>query len=107
YPGVNVEARSADPYSVLNWMRRMLSVRKQHAAFGRGTLRLLYPANRRILAYLREHNSEGEEQSTETVLCVANMSRAAQAVELDLSTFAGRVPVEMIGGSAFPPIGQL
>ena len=106
YPGVNVEAQSADPYSVLNWMRRMLAVRKQHAAFGRGTLSLLYPANRRILAYLRECRGE-EEPGTETILCVANMSRAAQAVELDLAAFAGRVPVEMVGGSVFPPIGQL
>jgi maltose alpha-D-glucosyltransferase/alpha-amylase len=106
YPAVNVEAHSADPYSVLNWMRRMLAVRKQHSAFGRGSLSLLYPANRRILAYLREYRAEGSD-AVETILCVANVSRAAQAVELDLASFAGRVPVEMVGGSAFPPIGQL
>ncbi|HSI02195.1 MAG TPA: maltose alpha-D-glucosyltransferase [Reyranella sp.] len=100
YETVNVEAQSRDPYSLLHWMRRMLTVRRGHAALGRGTLRFLYPKNRKVLAYLREHVSE-------TILCVANVSRTPQAVELDLSEFAGRVPVEMSGGSEFPPVGQL
>ncbi len=107
YQAVNVEAQAADPYSPLNWMRRMLEVRKQHAAFSRGTLTMLYPANRRILAYLREYTVTNDDQSTETILCIANVSRSAQAVELDLSAYSGRVPVEMVGGSAFPPIGKL
>src|SRR6266404_2381549 len=100
YETVNVEAQSRDPHSLLHWMRRTLAVRRAHAAFGRGALRFLYPKNRKILAYLREH--EGE-----SVLCVANVSRTPQAVELDLSEFAGRVPIELSGGSQFPPIGQL
>jgi maltose alpha-D-glucosyltransferase/alpha-amylase len=100
FESVNVEAQSRDQHSLLNWMRRMLMLRRNHHAFGRGTFRLLYPANRKVLAYLREH--EGE-----TILCVANLSRTPQAVELDLSAFAGRVPVEMTGPSPFPPIGQL
>jgi maltose alpha-D-glucosyltransferase/alpha-amylase len=100
YEAVNVEAQAADQHSPLNWMRRMLAVRKRHRAFGRGTFGYLYPGNRKILAYLREY--EGE-----TILCVCNLSRTAQAVELDLSPFAGRVPVELIGGASFPPIGQL
>jgi maltose alpha-D-glucosyltransferase/alpha-amylase len=104
YQAVNVEAQTRDPYSQLNWTRRMLSIRKQQKVFGRGSLRLLYPTNRRILAYLREY-ADGND--TGTMLCVANLSRSAQAVELELSSFAGRVPVEMLGGSAFPPIGQL
>ncbi|HEY8605494.1 MAG TPA: maltose alpha-D-glucosyltransferase [Noviherbaspirillum sp.] len=107
FQAVNVEAQSADPYSMLNWTRRMLEVRKQHCAFSRGTMTLLYPSNRRILAYLREFRPGEGGESTETILCVANVSRSAQAVELDLSIYAGRVPVEMVGGSAFPPIGQL
>jgi maltose alpha-D-glucosyltransferase/alpha-amylase len=107
YQAVNVEVQSADPYSPLNWMRRMLTVRKQHRAFGRGSLKLLYPLNRKIFAYLREYDESGQGDSLETILCVANVSQSAQAVELDLSAFAGRVPVEMVGGSAFPPIGQL
>jgi len=106
YQAVNVEAQTADPYSQLNWMRRMLAVRSKHAAFGRGTLKILYPSNRKILAYLREYD-DGSGNGPETIMCVANVSQSAQAVELELSDFAGRVPVEMLGGSAFPPIGQL
>ncbi len=104
YQAVNVEAQGRDPHSLLNWMRRMLGIRQQQKVFGRGSLRLLAPTNRRILAYLREY-ADGD--SADTLLCVANLSRSAQAVELDLNAFAGRVPVEMLGGSAFPPIGQL
>ena len=100
FDAVNVEAQARDPHSLLNWTRRILSVRKEHKAFGRGTLRFLYPKNRKAFAYLREH--EGE-----IILCVANLSRSAQAFELDLSEFAGRHPVEMLGNSIFPAIGQL
>ncbi|MGA2127751.1 MAG: maltose alpha-D-glucosyltransferase, partial [Xanthobacteraceae bacterium] len=100
FESTNVEAQSRDPHSLLNWMRRMLSVRRQHQAFGRGSLRFLYPKNRKILAYLREWDGE-------TMLCVANVARSPQAVELDLSEFAGRVPIELNNGSLFPPIGQL
>lgn len=100
YEIINVEAQTRDAHSLLHWMRRTLSIRRMHAAFGRGGLRFLYPKNRKVLAYLRE--LEGE-----VILCVANVSRAPQAVELDLSEFAGRVPIELSGGSAFPPIGQL
>lgn len=100
YESVNVEAQSRDQHSLLNWMRRMLMLRRNHLAFGRGSFRLLYPANRKALAYLREHDGE-------TILCVANLSRTPQAVELDLSNFIGRIPIEMTGPSPFPPIGQL
>ncbi|QJQ95822.1 MULTISPECIES: maltose alpha-D-glucosyltransferase [Halomonadaceae] len=105
YQTVNVEAQVRDPHSLLNSMRRLLAVRSQHRAFSRGTMRPLYPANRHILAYLREMALDNGE--TEALLCVANVARTAQAVELDLSAFAGQVPVEMVGGSAFPPIGKL
>ncbi len=104
FQAVNVEAQSRDQHSMLNWMRRMLAVRKRHQAFGRGVQRFLYPGNRKVLAYLREH---GEGEGTETILCVYNLSRIAQAVELDLSAFEGRVPVDIVGGSVFPPVGQL
>ena len=100
YETVNVEAQTRDAHSLLHWTRRTLAVRRMHAAFGRGTLRFLYPKNRKVLAYLRELDGEA-------ILCVANVSRAPQAVELDLSEFVGRVPVELNGGSLFPPIGQL
>ena len=105
YQATNVEAQAANPHSLLNWMRRMLAVRKRHHSFGRGTQRFLYPGNRKVLAYLREHtNQDGE---AETILCVSNLSRTAQAVELDLGQFEGRVPVDIVGGSIFPPVGQL
>ncbi|MCZ8130077.1 MAG: maltose alpha-D-glucosyltransferase [Steroidobacteraceae bacterium] len=97
---VNVEAQLREPNSLLNWTKRMLAVRRQSKAFGRGTLAFVRPGNRKILAYVREH--EGE-----TILCVANLARTAQPVELDLRSYAGRVPVEMLGRTAFPPIGQL
>ena len=100
YSTVNVEAQARSSSSLLNWMKRLIAVCKQHSAFGMGTLKFLYPGNRKVLAYLREHEDEA-------LLCVANLSRAAQAVELDLSRFKGRVPVELLGRSPFPPIGDL
>src|ERR1700691_3586726 len=100
YPSTNVEAQSRDPTSLLSWTKRMLAVRKPSRAFGRGTRRFLRPGNRKILAYLREFGDD-------TVLCVANLSRSAQPVELNLSSFRGRVPVEMLGRTAFPPVGEL
>jgi len=100
YQAVNVESQLADPHSLLMWMRRTVSIRRQYNVFGRGTNRLLYPKNRKVLAYLREH--EGI-----TILCVANLSRTPQAVELDLSEFQTRVPIELDGHAPFPPIGQL
>jgi maltose alpha-D-glucosyltransferase/alpha-amylase len=100
YGAVNVEAQTRDPHSLLNWMRRMLAVRRRHPAFGRGTLTFLYPKNRKILAFLREFENE-------TLLCVANIAHSHQAVELDLSAFNGRVPVELSAGTPFPPIGEL
>jgi maltose alpha-D-glucosyltransferase/alpha-amylase len=100
FQSINVENQNRDRSSLLNWMRRLIAARKEHPAFGRGTMTMLYPRNRKIMAYVREHDGE-------KILCVANLSQAPQAVELDLSEFVGRVPVEMLGGVAFPPIGQL
>ena len=100
YQAVNVEAQRRDQHSILNWTRRMLTVRRSHPAFGRGTLTLLSPKNRKVLAYIREHDGD-------TVLCVVNLAHSLEAVELDLSHFSGRVPVELSAGSQFPPIGEL
>jgi maltose alpha-D-glucosyltransferase/alpha-amylase len=100
YASVNVEAQSREPSSLLNWTRRMLAVRKTCKAFGRGTFELLRPGNRTILAYVRRYENQA-------ILCVVNLKRSAQAVELNLAQFRGRVPVEMIGRSSFPPIGDL
>jgi maltose alpha-D-glucosyltransferase/alpha-amylase len=100
FQAVNVEAQKSDPHSLLNWMRRMLSVRRLEKAFGRGDFKLLQPGNRKILAYLRSFEDA-------LILCVSNLSRTAQAVELDLADLAGRVPVDLVGSTSFPPIGQL
>jgi maltose alpha-D-glucosyltransferase/alpha-amylase len=100
YQAVNVEAQSRDASSLLNWTRRVLAVRRQYRCFGRGTLDFVRPKNRKVLAYVR---TCGEQ----VVLCVANLSQTAQAVELDLATYRGRVPVELMGRNSFPPIGEL
>jgi maltose alpha-D-glucosyltransferase / alpha-amylase len=100
YEAVNVEAQSRDRSSLLNWMKRLLQVRRSTQAFGRGTLRFIRPGNRRVLVYLREHGAD-------TILCVANLARSAQPVELDLADHKGAVPIEMLGRAAFPPIGEL
>ncbi|KVW93059.1 alpha-amylase [Thiobacillus denitrificans] len=100
FGAANVAAQQRNPSSLLNWTRRLIAMRRANSAFGRGTLRFLRPGNRKILAYLREYEGEA-------ILCVANLSRAPQAVELDLSAFRQRVPVELMGRSRFPPIGDL
>ena len=99
FQAINVEAQARSPSSLLNWTRRLIAVRQGHKVFGRGTLTFLYPDNRRILAFLRQHEQE-------TVLCVANLSRSAQAFSLDLSGFKGMIPVEMLGRSIFPVVRE-
>jgi maltose alpha-D-glucosyltransferase / alpha-amylase len=100
FDAVNVEAQLRSPASLLNWTRRLIAIRRNHPAFGRGTLRFLYPANRKVLAYIRGTDEE-------CILCVVNVSRSPQAVELDLSEYKACTPVELTGGSAFPPVGDL
>ena len=100
YEAVNVEAQQGDPSSLLSWMRNMIALRKLFRVFGRGTLEFLNPSNRKVLAYLRRY----EEQQ---VLCVANLSRFAQPVDLELpSELEDATPVEMLGYVDFPPIGK-
>ena len=100
FQSMNVEAQLRDPSSLLNWMKRILAVRKSSRAFGRGRLVFLKPRNRKVLAYLRELGDEA-------ILCVANVSRTAQPVQLDLARYKGRFPVELMGRTVFPPIGEL
>ena len=100
YQSINVEAQERSPFSLLNWMKRLIALRKQTKVFGRGTLEFLSAPNRKILAYVRKHEDE-------TVLCVANLSRTLQPVELNLSRFQGLTPVEMAGLTEFPRIGEL
>src|ERR1700688_3593522 len=100
YEAINVEAQQSDPSSLLNWMRNMIALRKLFRVFGRGTLEFLAPANRKILAYLRRFGADQahvDQIDAEQILCVTNLSRFAQPVDLDLAEFAGMVPVEMLG----------
>ncbi len=103
YQVINVEAQLSDQSSLLHWTRNMIALRKLFQVFGRGTLEFLHPENRKILAYLRR--LKRDDGSEETVVCVANLSRFAQPVSLDLKQFASMVPVEMLGYVSFPPIG--
>ena len=105
YAGINVEAQQASPSSLLNWIKRMMAVRLRFSVFGWGEIDLLYPRNRKILAYIRRDEDAPEDGTA--ILCIANLSRSAQAAELDLSAYEGRVPIELSGQSAFPPIGEL
>lgn len=100
YESVNVEAQSRSLSSLLSATKRLISVRKSTLAFGRGTMTFIRPANRSVLAYVRQYQNE-------VILCVANLSRSAQATELDLSAFKGRIPLEMLGRTHFPAIGEL
>jgi maltose alpha-D-glucosyltransferase/alpha-amylase len=98
YQGINVEAQERSPYSLLNWMRRIVALRQQHRTFGRGTMELVRPANRRVFAFARRLDGDNP------ILVVANLSRTMQAASFDLSRFAGLVPVEMSGGTELPRI---
>ncbi|MGD0732617.1 MAG: maltose alpha-D-glucosyltransferase, partial [Terracidiphilus sp.] len=102
YQAINVEAQMSDQSSLLQWTRNMIALRKLFQVLGRGTLTFLNPTNRKILAYLRELD-QGD-GFRETVLCVANLSRFAQSVTLDLANYAGFEAVEMLGYVLFPRI---
>jgi maltose alpha-D-glucosyltransferase/alpha-amylase len=104
YHAVNVEAERRDGSSVLNWLRRMLHVRRSHPLFGLGGFEILEVSTPSVFAYLRLPDPE---DSGNPILCVNNFSGAAQPAELYLSHLAGRVPVELLGRVAFPPIGEL
>ncbi len=100
YQAVNVEAQLRTPTSLLRWMRRFVALRKEHPVFGFGTYEPLRPSNPRIFAHVRRYEDD-------VMLCVHNIARSAQAVELDLSEYEGRYPIEVFGRSRFPRIGEL
>jgi maltose alpha-D-glucosyltransferase/alpha-amylase len=97
YEAINVEAQQQNPNSLLWWMKRTMTLRKRHQAFGRGTLQFLQPENRKILAFIRHYEQEN-------ILVVANLSRFPQPALLDLSPFQHHMPVELFGRATFPPI---
>jgi maltose alpha-D-glucosyltransferase/alpha-amylase len=100
FQAVNVEAQLRTPTSVLRWLHRFVALRKQHPVFGLGTYEPLRPENPQIFAHVRRYEED-------IVLCVHNLARSAQAVELDLAEFERYVPEEMLGRSRFPRIGTL
>jgi maltose alpha-D-glucosyltransferase/alpha-amylase len=100
YEAVNVEAQSRSLGSLLSATKKLIAIRKSTTAFGRGSMMFIRPENRSVLAYVRQYRDQA-------ILCVANLSRSAQATELDLSAWTGRIPLEMLGRSRFPAIGEL
>src|ERR1051326_5885056 len=99
YEQVNVEAQQNSPYSLLWWMKRLIAMRRNYKAFGRGTMEFLHPDNRKVLAFVRRYEEE-------TILVVANLSRVVQCFEVDLSQYKGMVPIELSGHTRFPEIGD-
>ena len=100
YETVNVENQRNNPQSLWWWIKRLIAIRHQHSAFGRGSLEVLLPENPKVVAFIRQFEED-------RVLVVANLSRFSQYVELDLSAYEGWVPVELFGHTRFPPIGKL
>nr|WP_240488792.1 maltose alpha-D-glucosyltransferase [Labilithrix luteola] len=99
YEALNVEAQQSNPNSLLWWTKRLIALRKRFRAFGRGTVEFLQPSNPKVLAFIRSFEDE-------TILVVANLSRHVQVVELDLAAMSGATPVEVMGGTRFPAIGE-
>jgi maltose alpha-D-glucosyltransferase / alpha-amylase len=100
YEAVNVDNQQHNSHSLLWFMKRLIALRKEHKGLGRGTLEFIHPENRKVLVFVRKYQDE-------KLLVVANLSRFAQAAELDLSEYKGLSPVELFGRSEFPPIGDL
>ncbi|MGA7758038.1 MAG: maltose alpha-D-glucosyltransferase [Ilumatobacteraceae bacterium] len=98
YESVNVETQQSNPASLLSWMRQLIALRTRHQVLGRGDISFLDPDNPHVLAFVRHHDGEPP------MLCVANLSRLAQHVELDLRTYQGATPVEVFGQNRFAPI---
>jgi maltose alpha-D-glucosyltransferase/alpha-amylase len=100
FQAVNVQSQEHDPASLLHWMKNMIRLRRLFRVFGRGSIEFLRPANRKVLVYVRRYQED-------IILCVANLARSVQPVELDLRMFEGYVPREMLGYTEFPRIGEL
>jgi maltose alpha-D-glucosyltransferase / alpha-amylase len=96
---INVEAQDRSPWSLLHWMKRLIAHRRQRPVFGRGSLQFIPTSNRKVLAYVRRYEQD-------TVLCIANLSRTVQPAEVPLAPFAGLTPVELLGQTEFPRIGE-
>ncbi len=100
YQAINVEAQQKHSGSLLHFTKRMIEIRKRHPVFGLGDFTELNSSNPSVLAFVRELGDD-------RVLCVNNLSRFPQPVELDLRRFEGVSPIEATGNVPFPPIGEL
>ncbi len=100
FQAINVQSQRRFEHSLLSWMKRLIRVRKSSPVFGRGSIEFLYPANHRVLAYMRKLGNE-------TIMAVNNLSSKAQAVELDLKAYRGNILIELFGRNIFPRIGEL
>ena len=100
YQAINVQSQKRFDHSLLSWMKRLIKIRRATPVLGRGSIQFLYPANHRVLAYMRKLGNE-------TILAVNNLSSKAQAVELDLKAYKGNILIEMFGRNVFPRIGDL
>ena len=100
FQALNVESESNNSSSLLHWNRRMIEVRKQHPTFGLGDYAELGSSNPSVLAFTRTFGDD-------VVLCVNNLSRFPQPVELDLRRYERWIPIELTGRVHFPRIGEL
>ena len=109
YQALNVEAQQRNPASLLQWTRRMIEIRKRHPVFGSGMYEELTSSNPSVLAFVRLPTPRRirDSDGSDRILCVNNLSRFPQPVELDLRRFMGVTPVECMGGVVFPRIGEL
>ncbi|MEP7021865.1 MAG: alpha-glucosidase C-terminal domain-containing protein, partial [Pseudonocardiales bacterium] len=100
YQVTNVESQTRNTSSLLHWTRRMVQLRKANPAFGLGRFTDIGGSNPSVLSFVREFGDD-------IVLCVNNLSRFPQPVELDLRPWEGVEPIELLGGTHFPAIGEL
>ncbi len=101
YHSINVESQQNNENSLLNFIKRLIRIRKEHTVFGRGTLEFIYPENKKVLVYLRKM------EGANTILCIFNLSSRAQPAEIYLEDFKGMTPLELFGKTEFPAIGEL
>jgi maltose alpha-D-glucosyltransferase / alpha-amylase len=97
YEAVNVEMQRKNTSSLFWFMKRMISMRKNYKAFGRGDMKFLHVDNPKILAFTRTYEDE-------TLLIICNLSKYAQPAEIDLREFNGYIPVEIFSKNSFPLI---
>ncbi|MCB0925889.1 MAG: alpha-glucosidase C-terminal domain-containing protein, partial [Mycobacterium sp.] len=105
FAATNVESQLRNPGSFLHWVQRMVHTRKTHPVFGVGEFEALEVTNDAVFAFLRTQHRD--DAADDIVLCVNNLSKVAQPVELELPHLAGKQPIELFGRVPFPPIGEL